>query len=90
MGYHVHYPPIDEFFCQMHMDIILPIWDFTSNYIDTLFAPYVILVESTWGHYSPILFRYQKLYVELYLNIDLHFKVHMDMILPSRFSWKKT
>ena len=78
------------FFCQMPMDIILPIWDFTSNYIDTLFAHYLILVESTWGHYSPILFRYQKLYLELYLNIDLHFKVHMDMILPSRFSWKKT
>ena len=36
MGYHVHYPPIDDFFCQMHMDIILPIWDFTSNYIDML------------------------------------------------------
>ena len=53
MGYHVHYPPIDAFFCQMHMDIILPIWDFTSNYIDMLFAHYAILVESTWGHYPP-------------------------------------
>ena len=39
--------PLMIFFCQMPSDIILPIWDFTSNYIDRLFAYYAILVEST-------------------------------------------